>query len=289
MANFVVLHEIGTKKGVFLKSCGSFLGFLISGRMQVRIHARFGAILPAEPDRPVPLQIADHDAVGVPLADRDLVDADRAWRWRPCSLELLLHVLLVEFLDGAPIQVQLAGAVWVRRGPTAPAHKERKALGVEGVVGEPRQLLLLHFAATPAAHPTALDLQIDSGVSRREVSYLAQLAIVDSARGPTAGPTQSFFPRRSSRTMLTLGSPNTPRTAARGRNAGKRYTSTNRRALPIANSCQVFGPQKTPQGPVREGFQQLEVENSSTRFQEDPKVNVGLLAVPPMMTWTRYS
>src|SRR5712692_7351551 len=153
MANFVVLHEIGTKKGVFLKSCGSFLGFLISGRMQVRIHARFGAILPAEPDRPVPLQIADHDAVGVPLADRDLVDADRAWRWRPCSLELLLHVLLVEFLDGAPIQVQLAGDVLDRRGPTAPAHKERKALGVEGVVGEPRQLLLLHFAATPAAAP----------------------------------------------------------------------------------------------------------------------------------------
>src|SRR5712692_2228690 len=153
MANFVVLHEIGTKKGVFLKSCGSFLGFLISGRMQVRIHARFGAILPAEPDRPVPLQIADHDAVGVPLADRDLVDADRAWRWRPCSSELLLHVLLVEFLDGAPIQVQLAGDVLDRRGPTAPAHKERKALGVEGVVGEPRQLLLLHFAATPAAAP----------------------------------------------------------------------------------------------------------------------------------------
>src|SRR6266851_789851 len=209
--------------------------------MQVRIHARFGAILPAEPDRPVPLQIADHDAVGVPLADRDLVDADRPWRWRPCSLELLLHVLLVEFLDGAPIQVQLAGDVLDRRGPTAPAHKERKALGVEGVVGEPRQLLLLHFAATPAAHPTALDLQIDSGVSRREVSYLAQLAVVDSARGPTAGSTQSFFPRR---------------------------------ALPIANSCQVFGPQKTPQGPVREGFQQLEVGNSSTRFQEDPESEI---------------
>jgi transposase len=60
--------------------------------------------------------------------------------WRPCSSELLLHVLLVEFLDGAPIQVQLAGNVLDRRGPTAPAHKERKALGVEGVVGEPRQL-----------------------------------------------------------------------------------------------------------------------------------------------------
>jgi hypothetical protein len=43
-----------------------------------------------------------------------------------------------------------------------------------------------------------------------------------------------------------LGSPNTPCTAARGRNAGKRYTSTNRRALPIANSCQVFRHRETP-------------------------------------------
>jgi hypothetical protein len=70
--------------------------------------------------------------------------------------------------------------------------------------------------------------------------------------------------------MRTLGSPNTPRTVARGRNAGKRYASTNRRALPIANSCQVLEPWKTPQSPVPEGFQQLRVENSSTRFQEDP-------------------
>src|SRR5713226_5089219 len=240
--------------------------------MQVRIHARFGAILPAEPDRPVPLQIADHDAVGVPLADRDLVDADRAWRWRPCSLELLLHVLLVEFLDGAPIQVQLAGDVLDRRGPTAPAHKERKALGVEGVVGEPRQLLLLHFAATPAAAP-------DGAGSPDRFWCLPPRGLVPGAAcdrrfGARADrrPHTEFFPRRSSRTMRTLGSPNTPRTAARGRNAGKRYTSTNRRALPIANSCQVFGPQKTPQGPVREGFQQLEVENSSTRFQEDPNL-----------------
>src|SRR5271167_2112610 len=246
------------------------LAFRGSQPLVEEIHARFGAVPTAEPDRSVPPQIADHDAVGVPLADRDLVDAERPRRWGPRSSELLLHVLLVEILDGLPVQVQLAGDVPDRRGPTAPAHEERKALGVKGVVGKPGQLLLLHLGATPAAHPTALELQIDSGVSRREVSHLAQLAIVDSARGPTTGSAQSFFPRRSSRTMRTLGSPNTPRTAARGRNAGKRYTSTNRRALPIANSCQVFRHQKTPQSHVREGFQHLYVDNSSTRSGEEP-------------------
>jgi len=221
------------------------------------IEARFRAVQAAEPDRSAPLQIAHDNAVGVSPADRDLVDTDRPRSWHSCSSELLLHVLLVEILDRLPIQVQFAGNVPDRRGSTAPAHEERKALSVEGVVGEPCQLLLLHRRAAPTAHPTALDLQIDSGVSRREVSHPAQLAIVDSARSPTADSTKSFFPRRSSRTTRAFGSPNTPRTAARGRNAGKRYASTNRRTLPIANSCQVFQPQKSPRSPVRDGFQQL--------------------------------
>ncbi len=33
-----------------------------------QIEARFGAVPAAEPDRAAPLQLADHDAVGVPLA-----------------------------------------------------------------------------------------------------------------------------------------------------------------------------------------------------------------------------
>jgi hypothetical protein len=70
--------------------------------------------------------------------------------------------------------------------------------------------------------------------------------------------------------MRTLGFPNTPRTAARGRNAGKRYTSTSRRAFPIANSCQVFEPSKTPQALCHRAFNKLYVENSSTRSADDP-------------------
>jgi hypothetical protein len=158
------------------------------------VEARFGAVPPTKPDRTVPFQVAHHYAIGVPLADRDLVDADRPRGRRPGSSELLSHVLLVELLDGLPIQVQLASDVLDGRGPAVPTHEEGKALGVKGIVGEPRQLLLLHLGAAPAAHPTALDLQVDSGVSRREIPHPAQLALVDSPREPAADSTQSFFP-----------------------------------------------------------------------------------------------
>jgi hypothetical protein len=62
----------------------------------------------------------------------------------------------------------------------------------------------------------------------------------------------------------------------------RRSTSTNRRALLIANSCQVFEPWETPQSPVPEGFAELHVENRSTPFQEDPLFYVAeLKAVMP--------
>jgi hypothetical protein len=69
------------------------------------VQARLGTVLAAEPDRSPPLQVADDDAVAVPLADGDLVDADEPWRGAPGPAELFLHVLLVEVLDRMPVQV----------------------------------------------------------------------------------------------------------------------------------------------------------------------------------------
>ena len=109
-------------------------GLRSSERLIEEIEAGFRTVLAAQPDRAVPLQVADYDAVGVPLADRDLVDADRPWPRCSRSSKLFLHVLLVEFLDGPPIQVQFAGDVLDGRGPTVPPHEEGKALGVKGVV-----------------------------------------------------------------------------------------------------------------------------------------------------------
>src|SRR6266566_485097 len=47
-----------------------------------RHHAGLGAIHAAKPDRPLTNQVADHDAIAVALADRDLVDADGSRPWR---------------------------------------------------------------------------------------------------------------------------------------------------------------------------------------------------------------
>ncbi len=95
------------------------------------VHARLGAILAAEPDRPPPDQIADHDAVGVALPDRDLVDADHLRRRRPRPPQLLPHVLLLELLDRVPVEMQFLGDVLDGRGPAAPADVEGEPLRVE--------------------------------------------------------------------------------------------------------------------------------------------------------------
>ena len=47
------------------------------------LQARPGAISTAEPGRTLPRELADHDAVGLALLDRDLVDPDDAQARRP--------------------------------------------------------------------------------------------------------------------------------------------------------------------------------------------------------------
>src|ERR1700675_3120725 len=57
-----------------------------------RRHAGLGTILAAEPDRPLANEVAEHDAIAVALADRDLVYADRARTRRARTFELGPHV-----------------------------------------------------------------------------------------------------------------------------------------------------------------------------------------------------
>jgi len=56
-------------------------------------HTGLGTIRATEPDRSFANQVADHDAIAVALADRDLVNADRARTRRASTLKLGAHVL----------------------------------------------------------------------------------------------------------------------------------------------------------------------------------------------------
>src|ERR1700757_3219006 len=96
-------------------------------------HAGFRAVLAAEPDRPTPLKIADHDPIGMTLADRNLVDPDHPRTWRARAYELRLHVLHLQRLDGVPIKRQFLRNIRDRCLSAAAADKIGKALGVERI------------------------------------------------------------------------------------------------------------------------------------------------------------
>src|SRR6202030_1317233 len=97
-----------------------------------RRHAGLGTILAAEPDRPLANQVADHNAIAVALADRDLVDADRSRTRRAGTLELGPHVLLLQRLDRVPVELELPGDIADRCLPAAAADIERKAFRPSG-------------------------------------------------------------------------------------------------------------------------------------------------------------
>src|SRR6266581_6634450 len=113
-------------------------------------HAGLGAVHAAKPDRSTPRKIADHDPIGMTLADRNLVDPDGEGTRRARARELRLHVLHLKSLDGVPIQRQFLRDIRDRRLPAAPPDKIGKALGVEWIVRQKLEPLSLHLAATAA-------------------------------------------------------------------------------------------------------------------------------------------
>ena len=152
-------------------------------------------------------------------------------------------------LDRLPVQAEFASYILDSRGPPAPPHVEGEALGVKRVVGQPVQRLLLHCAAAPAGHATALELQVHPSVTTGEIAHATELVIVESSPDSPAGPTGRFFPRRTRRTRRALGSPKRPRTMGSGRNPGKQYASSSRRFFRIRSSCQFIRLRGKPENP----------------------------------------
>ena len=186
------------------------------------VHARLGAVFAAKPDRPPLLQVADHDSVSVPLADRDLVDADHLRRWLARSAQLLAHVFLLESLDRLPAQPRLLGHVRDRHGPAASPHEEDETLSVERIIRQPLQGFLLHRAARLAIDAANLQRQVDPRVPAGQVADSAYLPVVPASLAVATGAAGRFFPRRWRRTMRAFGSPKRPCTVGVGRKPGKR-------------------------------------------------------------------
>ncbi len=188
------------------------------------------------------------------FADRNLVDADDTGAWRARSPQLLTHVLLLQLFDRLPIQVQFPRHIAQRGRATPSPHKEGKAVGIEGIVGQPGNLLLLHGSAPEAPDATYLDLQVHARIATRQVADLSHFVIVEGPGRRATHPTACFFPRRTRHKMRALGSPKTPRTVALGRNPAKRYVSISRRSVGIAQACHVFPHCNTPQTLIQSHF-----------------------------------
>ena len=236
-------------------------------------HAGFGAILAAEPDRPPAMKIADHNPVGVPLADRDFINADRLGRRRARPGDLRAHVLHLQRLDRVPVELQLLGHIADRGLRATPSHIKRKAFGEVRVICQKIQTLALHAAAMPTGDAPDLELQ-DDPVSRAcQVADLPGASVVPTRLRFPATATNRFFERRSRLTILTSGSPKTPRTVSRVRNPAKQYPSDSRRRLqdfPIPHLAKFPASQNPSETPYPQRFRRYDPSKSPTRFPEDP-------------------
>lgn len=71
------------------------------------------------------------------LADRDFVDADRPGAGPAGTFELLGHILLVQRLDGLPVELEFLGDIADRRPSAALSHVSGKPFRVERVARQP--------------------------------------------------------------------------------------------------------------------------------------------------------
>jgi len=136
---------------------------LFCGPSQVKKASRLASerFRAPEPDGSLANEIGDDNTIGVSSAERDLIESDDAGAGRAGPPELLAPVLLLQRLDGVPIQPQVLGHILDRRRPTAAPHVEGKALRVEGIVRHKCSLLLLHLATVLTRHAADLDVEVD--------------------------------------------------------------------------------------------------------------------------------
>jgi len=135
---------------------------------------------------------------------------------------LLGHVLLVQLLDGVPVEEQVLGDLLDRRRAAAATDEEGEPLGVQRVVGQPVQALAFDTAAPRAQHPADGEVEVDALVAAVQIAGATGPLIVVGAEDLPADAAERFFRRRRRVTTTAPGSPNSPRTCCRGTKPGNR-------------------------------------------------------------------
>ena len=213
------------------------------------IHAGFGAVGAAEPDGPAAQQVADDDAVRVPGADGEFVDADDLGSRAAGAVELLPHVLLVELLDGVPIEVQVLGHVLDGGDPAVAADAEGEALGVKRVVGEPVEAFALHGLALPAEDAADGEFQVDAPAAAVEVADPSRGLIVEGAMAGAAHSAACFFRRRRRRDDDGVGIAEEAANGRRGDEARERVEVAESAEVGHAAIVTSLAPAKSAKSP----------------------------------------
>jgi hypothetical protein len=113
---------------------------------------------------------------------------------------------------------------------------------------------LSHALAPSAVDPSDLQLQVNAHIPARQIPDSSGLPVVERMMNQAAHPTSRFFPLRSSRMTLALGSPKTPLTVCCGRKPGNRYVSQSRRYRTMKNQYHFWKTFPTQEPLVHKGF-----------------------------------
>jgi len=220
----------------------------------------------------------------VALADRYLVDANRAGARRAGALELGPHVLHLQRLDRVPVELQIPGDIADRCLPATAADIKRKAFGEVRIVRQKIQPFALHGAATAAGDAPHFEFQNNPKSCTRQVANLPRPTVIPARLDPSATIANRFFERRSRRTIRTFGSPNTPRTVALARKPANEYPSDRRRCRfpdsAIAQRAKIERSSKLKKASIHKPFRRYDPSKSPTRFPEDPKLGYDQQVTP---------
>ena len=170
-------------------------------RGKEEVHVGFAAPC-RRPRSAAGVEVADDDAVVVPLPDGDLVHADRPRRGQAGTGNLLLHVDPVEVLDRAVVEALRLGHRRVGHLATERAHVHREALSEAWVLRQPVEALYEHATAPRAVDPKPLELDVDPEPAQPRDRGHGR-CVCRSARGTGVHmrADRCFFRRRNTRTL----------------------------------------------------------------------------------------